>query len=164
MRTLISAGFAALLAACATASYEGRGLVPGQSTGADVEKTMGKPAERLQVPGGETVLFYPRAPLGRDTYAARLRPDGTLVSLEQRLTPENFARVVPGKTVTREVRELLGPPSTVTRYALRGGELWSYPVMVNNRLFDFLVQASDDSVVREAYLLHDPVYDAPCPC
>ena len=36
---------------------------------------------------------------------------------------------------------------------------WDYRVMVDNRYFDWFVRFSDDGVVREAYLLHDPIYD-----
>src|SRR6185295_16897999 len=104
---------AALLAGCA--SYDGRGLVPGQSTAAQVEALMGRPADKLVNAQGETVLFFTRAPMGRDTYAARLRPDGTLIAVEQRLTSENFDKVTTGKMQKREVLELLGPPWKVSR-------------------------------------------------
>src|SRR5258706_15213705 len=101
-----------LLALClgACASYDGRGLVPGQARAADVEALMGRPAQKLTNAAGETVWFYPHAPAGRDTFAVRMRPDGALIGVEQRLTKENVARVVPGKTTTQEVRELFGPP------------------------------------------------------
>ena len=163
MRTLLAPAIAlvlvVLVAACA--SYDGRGLVPGQSTAAQVEALMGRPAERITNAGGETVWFYPHAPAGRDSFAVRMRPDGALIAVEQRLTKENVARVVPGKTTTQEVRELLGPPWQVSRAPLTQREVWDYPMLVDNRLMNFFVQFSDDGIVREAYLLHDPVYDAP---
>ena len=80
--------------------------------------------------------------------------------MEQRLTKENFARVVPDKSVKKDVRELLGPPWKTYR-TLDGREEWDYRVMVDMRKFDFLVRFSDDGVVHQAALLHDPVYDAP---
>jgi hypothetical protein len=159
MKPLLAAFLAACLCACA--SYDGRGLVPGQSTAQDVERLMGRPAEKVSAANGETVWFHPRAPEGRHTYAVRLDPDGKLIAIEQRLTSENFAKVVPGRTAAKEVRELLGPPWNITRYPFKEGEVWDYRVKVEMRLFDFLVELSQDGVVQKAYLLHDPIYDAP---
>jgi hypothetical protein len=122
---------------------------------------MGRPAEKITNAAGETVWFYPHAPSGRDTFAARMRPDGVLVAVEQRLTKENVARVVPGKTTAQEVHELLGPTWKVWRAALKQRDVWDYPMLVDNRMMNFFVQFSDDGIVREAYLLHDPVYDMP---
>jgi hypothetical protein len=148
-----------LVAACA--SYDGRGLVPGQSTTVQVEALMGRPAERLSTSAGETVWFYPHAPAGRDTFAVRMRADGVLIAVEQRLTKENVARVVPGRTTTQELRELFGPPWQIWRNGLKERDVWDYPMLVDNRMMNFFVQFSDDGIVREAYLLHDPIYDAP---
>ena len=75
------------LAGCA--SFDGRGLAPGQSTAADVERVMGAPAEKRQV-GAETWYFYPRQPYGRAMYVARVGSDGRLAALEQRLTDGNY--------------------------------------------------------------------------
>jgi hypothetical protein len=162
MKTTLASAIALVLVSLvgACASYDGRGLVPGQSTTAQVEALMGRPAERLSTAAGETVWFYPHAPAGRDTYAVRMRADGVLISVEQRLTKENVARVVPGKTTPQEVRELFGPPWQVSRAPLTQREVWDYPMLVDNKLMNFYVQIAD-GIVREAYLLHDPVYDAP---
>ncbi len=145
----------------ACASYDGRSLVPGQSTAAQVEALMGRPAERITNSAGENVWFYPHAPAGRDTYAVRMRPDGVVIAVEQRLTKENVALVVPGKTTVKEVREIFGPTWRIWRNQLKQRDVWDYPMLVDNRLMNFFVQFSDDGVVREAYLLHDPVYDSP---
>src|SRR5207249_3057513 len=66
MRTILALLSAALLAA-GCASFDGRGLAPGQSTSGDVERVMGAPAERRQV-GAETWFYYPRQPFGRKTF------------------------------------------------------------------------------------------------
>ena len=152
-----------LLALClgACASYDGRGLIPGQSGAADVEALMGRPAERIVNAAGETVWFYPHAPAGRDTFAVRMRPDGTLIAIEQRLVKQNLARVVPGRTTAKEVREFFGPPYQIWRGPVTHREVWDYPMLVDNRMMNFFVDFSDDGIVREAYLLHDPIYDAP---
>ena len=67
------AGLAALLLALSgCAGYDGRGLVPGQSTSAEVDKLMGPARDKRAGPNGETVLWYPRLPAGRVSYAARI--------------------------------------------------------------------------------------------
>jgi outer membrane protein assembly factor BamE (lipoprotein component of BamABCDE complex) len=146
---------ASTLAGCA--SFDGRGLTPGQSSAADVERVMGAPAEKRQV-GAETWYYYPRQPFGRKTYVARVAPDGRLVALEQRLTVENLAKIVPNSTSAKEVRELLGPPYIATQYARLDRNIWTWhmrqygdpgnPVSLN-------VQMSPDGMVREVYVLNE---------
>ncbi len=161
MKILLVAVMMLALGACASSGVSK--LVPGQSTAAQVEAAMGRPAERLTSAAGETVWFYPSAPQGRVTYAVRMRPDGLLIAVEQRLTKDSLARVVAGKTTAKEVRELLGPPSFVTRYPARERDEWDYLVLVDNRMHDFLVEFSSDGVARKTSLLHDPIYDTPTP-
>jgi hypothetical protein len=156
MRALPALILAGCLAACA--AYDGRGLVPGQSTGVEVERLMGPAADKLAAPDGGNVLFFTRAPEGRHTYAARIAPDGRLLAIEQRLAPEYFGKVIPGKSAKQDVRALLGPPLRVDPDR-KGGEVWDYRVEVDMRKFDFFVEFTDDGLVRKAYLLHDPEYD-----
>ena len=156
MRTILALLSAALLAA-GCASFDGRGLAPGQSTSGDVERVMGAPAERRQV-GAETWLYYPRQPFGRKTFVARVSGDGHLVALEQRLTDANIARIVPNTTRAGQVRELLGPPWIAGHYARLDRDVWTWhmrhlgdpgvPVQLN-------VQMSPDGVVREVFMLDE---------
>jgi hypothetical protein len=148
-----------LLAACAA---PGAGLVPGQSTAADVEAAMGKPAETSRHPDGEAVYYYPQLPWGYVTYAARVGADGRLIAVEQRLTEANIAKVVKGQTRKDEVRDLLGPPYEPQRVERMDRDIWTYPMRVGGNPTPkwFLVQMSlDDGVVRETYLMDDPNYN-----
>ena len=144
-----------MLAACA--SFDGRGLVPGQSTATDVGRVMGAPVEKRQV-SGETWYYYPRQPYGRQTFVARLTPEGRLVALEPRLNPETISRIVPNTTRSADVRDLLGPPWQSTRFARLDREVWSWSI---NRWgkpgfpAQLHVQISPDGVVREAYVLDE---------
>src|SRR6187549_3333837 len=65
MRRIVAMGLAVLVWGCAVDRFDGDGLVPGQSTRAEVEKAMGVPADKRAGPAGETVLWYPRLPYGR---------------------------------------------------------------------------------------------------
>ncbi len=154
MRRLL-AGVAVLLAACA-----GPELVPGQSTLADVEAKWGHPAEK-RAHGDEVVYYYPQLPWGYATYAARIGPDGHLIAVEQRLTEENIAKVVLGKSTAAEVRDLLGPPWEPIYYARMERDVWTYPM---RRAGDptpkwFVVHLSPDGLVRETYLFDDMNYN-----
>jgi hypothetical protein len=144
-----------LVAACA--SFDGRGLVPGQSSTADVEHVMGAPAEKRHV-GGETWYYYPRQPYGRQTFVARLTPDGRLVAIEPRLNDETLAKIVPNTTRSEQVRDLLGPPWQSARMARLDRNVWTWSVnrWGNPSLPAQLhVQMSPDGVVREVYVLDE---------
>jgi len=159
MKTITLAALALLLAACAGNPYSGRNLAQGASM-AEVEAKMGKPKETLVDSAGYPVWFYPTAPNGRETWAARFMPDGRLVSVEQRLTKENIARIVLGTTTQKQVRELFGPPGLAYPLPRLPFEEWDYVMLVDNRYYDYLIRFSPDGVVRDTYLLHDPIYDA----
>lgn len=147
--------FVAVLTAAGCASFDGRGLQPGQSSAADVERVMGAPAEKRQV-GAETWYFYSRQPYGRVMYVARVASDGRLVALDQRLNDATVAKIVPNSTQAGDVRDLLGPPYTAVRYPGLDRDIWTWwmrhygdpgvPV-------ELVVQMSPDGVVREVYLL-----------
>jgi len=145
------------LALAGCASFDGRGLTPGQSATADVERVMGTPAEKRQV-GAETWYFYSRQPYGRVTYVARVAPDGRLVALEQRLTDANVAKIVPNTTRAQDVRDLLGPPWTAVQYAPLDRNVWTWWM---RRYGDpglpgeLVVQMSPDGVVREVYFIQE---------
>jgi len=161
MRALKRAAVFLLLAGCA--SFDGRGLVPGQSTVADVEAVMGEAADKRPGAGGETVYYYPRLPWGYATYAARIAPDGKLVALEQRLTQENIDKLKPGATRADEVRDLLGPPYEPMKQARSANEIWTYPMRLPGLPTPkwFLAHISPDGVLREKHMIDDPHWVQP---
>jgi hypothetical protein len=144
-----------LLAGCA--GYDGRSLVPGQSTSAEVEAAMGPSKDRRVASSGETVLWFPRLPYGRVSYAARIGKDDRLIAVEQRLTPENLAKLVPGTSRENDVRDLLGPPQRVDRFPRQERDAWSYQAQgIEPQVI--VVELSGDGVVRAAYMFNDPDY------
>ena len=159
MKTILALCFAAILAGCA--SFDGRGLVPGQSTAAEVEARMGRAADKRPGAGGETVYYYPQLPWGYASYAARIGADGRLVALEQRLTAENIERVKVGATRGEEVLDLLGPPYEPMKQGRTGNDIWTYPMRAPGHPTPkwFLVTVSADGMVREAYMIDDPNYN-----
>ena len=148
------AAVAILLGGCAT--YDGKGLVSGQSTAADVEARMGAPTERVKAADGDTVWFYSRQPFGRQTYAARIAPDGRMRSMEQVLTEANVAKLVPGQSTRAQAHELFGPPYLTSRFERQEREVWTY-TMFNINQFDYYlhIQFSFDGIVREVMMLKD---------
>jgi hypothetical protein len=155
MKTLHFATYlaASLLSGCA--SYSGQGLVAGKSTAAEVEALMGKPAERAEKPDGGSVLYYPRGPAGRETYAVLIGADGKVQAVEQRLTDANIAKLVRGTTTAKEVRGLFGPPSLTTRLPRLERDVWEYPMDPPSTPFLLLVQFSYDGIVREVFKIKD---------
>jgi hypothetical protein len=149
--------FLLLLAGCA--GYSGHDLVPGQSTVSDIEATMGAPAMVREAANGEKVYWYPRLPLGRESYAARVAPDGRLIAIEQRLSAEHIAKIRPNETTSEQVLDILGPPSDVYRYPRQQREAWEYPLRKPPQQRSLYVQMSPDKVVREVYELEDRAFD-----
>ena len=151
-------GLLLLLLAAGCAGYDGRGLVPGQSTATDVEAVMGPAADKRPAAGGETVYYYPSLPFGYATYAARIAPDGKLIALEQRLTPENMDKLKPGVTRAEDVLDLLGPPYRPMKQATSGDEIWTYPFRIAGFPLGrwFVVHISPDGLLREKNTIDDP--------
>ncbi|HEY9531629.1 MAG TPA: hypothetical protein VIQ55_09570, partial [Burkholderiales bacterium] len=97
-------------------------------------------------------------PFGRKTFVARLGADGRLVGIEQRLTDEYVAQIVPNATRGEQVRDLFGPPYQSSRFARLDRNVWTWhmrrfgdpgiPVQLN-------VQMSPDGVVREVVILDE---------
>jgi hypothetical protein len=151
--------FALLLLIAGCAGFSGRGLVPGQATEQQVEALMGPSADVRKQPNGDTVRFYSRQPYGREIYAARIGGDGKLVSLEQRLTEANIAKLQVG-TRAGDVRELIGPPYRVDAYPRMQREVWTYKVHSGSFPKDLYVQLSADGLVREVMMMDDPEFSA----
>ncbi|MEO8203115.1 MAG: hypothetical protein ABI630_04580 [Betaproteobacteria bacterium] len=163
MGKLLAAICAALvltLGGCA--SYDGRALAPG-ATVAQVESAMGAPALRVAQPDGGTALYFSRGPEGRHTYVALMNKDGTLRSIEQRLTLASLNKLVPGTTTKKDVTELFGPPDpyATTKLALSGREVWEYKWLDFQEKRVLWVQFSEDGILREALNSRDDFHESP---
>src|SRR3954463_16045062 len=112
-----------LLAACA--SFDN--FEAGKSREADLTARLGAPRERIQLPGGDTLLYYSRMPEGRRIYLATVGPDGVLKNMQQTLSRDRFSKLVPGSTTAKEARELLGPPARIVRMERLQRDVWEYP-------------------------------------
>ena len=110
-------------------------LEEGVATEADIRARFGEPekiwlaadmvglpllasARSATAPGART-FEYSRQPQGSANYLITVGPDGKMTALRQVLTPDNFARVLPGMPM-ETVRKMLGRPMKVTPYALAG--------------------------------------------
>ncbi|MFN0162547.1 MAG: outer membrane protein assembly factor BamE [Burkholderiales bacterium] len=115
-----------VMAGCA--SYSGAGLKPGNSTSAEVRAVLGEPAAvHKALPGAAFAESweYPRGPLGRHTFMARIDGQGRLAALDQVLTVAEVAKLKIGEATREDVRRTLGRPGLVG--PLRGGgEYWDY--------------------------------------
>ncbi len=100
-------------------------LKPGVSTGYEVRDKLGKPGIEWRNDDGSVTWEYTRQPEGTECFMATLGPDNVLKSLENVLTPQNFARVQPGWTKD-QVRRLLGKPRSVQSFALKKEEVWDW--------------------------------------
>lgn len=106
-------------------------LEEGVATEAEVRARFGEPEKiweasdmaTIPLPGaaaepGARTLEYNRQPAGQVNYMITIAPDGKMSALRQVLTPQNFAKVLPGMPM-EQVRKMLGKPMKVTPYALK---------------------------------------------
>jgi hypothetical protein len=151
---LLAALLVLLVSGCA--SFDGRGLVPGQSTAKDVEALMGVPTERMKLPDGDTTWYYARQPTGRMMYAVRFSPDGVMRSNDQLLTEKNIARLYRDTTTRDQARAIVGPPWQEARFERMGREVWEY-YMFNASLDEYFLylQFSFDGILREVIMLRE---------
>lgn len=151
---LLAAMLVVLLPGCA--SFDGHGLVPGQSTAKDVEALMGVPTERLKLPDGDSTWYYARQPAGRMMYAVRFSPDGVMRSRDQLLTERNLVRLARDSSTREQARAIVGPPWQVSRLERQQREVWEY-YMLNAEQNDYFLylQFSDDGILREVIMLKD---------
>lgn len=152
MRRLVAVAALLELAGCTA----WRDLEPERSTLADVEAVMGLAAEQRMRPDGETWLYYPSQPYGRKVFVARLAPDRKLIAVEQRLSEEYIAKLVPNQSRKEDVRDLFGPPYEALFLPRLQRDTWSWHMHQYATLPAALhVQMSPDGVVREVYVLDD---------
>jgi hypothetical protein len=144
---------AALLAACS--GYGPVNVSPGQSAD-QVAQSMGPPTGRYALPQGGTRLEYARGPYGKHTFMIDLDANNRVRTVQQVLTEENFATILPGAT-RDEVLLKLGRPSE-RRGAFLGRELWQYRY---DAIFCqwFVVTMNPDGHVRDAGYVPDPMCD-----
>jgi len=102
-----------------------KGIEIGKSTEDDVRRQAGKPEIVWEEADGGKRLEYPRGPEGVTTWMVRTAPDGTVRTIEQVLTAENFQRVRPGMSQDG-IRRMLGKPTKVEAFALKQEEVWGY--------------------------------------
>ena len=118
---------------------------------------MGEPVETRRRANGETVLWYwreiPNRAYGRGNYAARIAPDGRLISFEQRLNDVNIAKLLPGVSRAEDVRDALEPPHRSYHLPGKEDEAWEYQLEGFQRPLTLFVQLSSDQIVREVFML-----------
>ena len=120
--TVIALAIAAALSACGTFSRTPRAGTPL----AEVTARLGKPDAVYPDPAGGQVLEYRGQPMGQFQHMARIGADGRLVSYDQVLTSENFAKVQPARWTQDDILRNFGRPAEVSRDRVNGYEVWSY--------------------------------------
>lgn len=124
-------------------------LKEGVSTEADVRDRFGAPENVWEEPGGARTFEYNRQPAGQVNYMITIGPDGRMTALRQVLTPETFARVLPGMRMD-EVRRLLGKPAKATPYEPKKETWvdWRYLEAPNQAKVFTVVHGADLVVLR----------------
>jgi hypothetical protein len=93
---------------------------------AEVTARLGQPNAVYPDPDGGQVLEYRGQPMGQVQHMARIGADGRLLSYDQVLTTENFARVQVALWTQDDILRHFGRPAEVARDRVEDGEVWSY--------------------------------------
>lgn len=133
-------------------------LEEGLSTEVDVRDRFGPPDQVWDEGNGSRTLEYNRQPAGQRNYMITIGPDGKMSALRQVLTPQNFARVLPGMSM-EQVRKLLGKPMKITPYALKRETHydWRYLNPPNTAMIFTVVMDADYRVSRTMSLDEESV-------
>jgi outer membrane protein assembly factor BamE (lipoprotein component of BamABCDE complex) len=115
---------AAILLAGGCAGSTGMNLRPGVPE-TEVRASMGSPAMELRDPDGTRILYYPRGPMGNQTYVATLDSGGTLVDVRNVLSDGTFNAVRPGMTEAQVLR-MIGPPREKDYFSNLGQTAWDW--------------------------------------
>ena len=100
--------------------------LPAGTPLADVTARLGKPAATYPDPSGGQVLEYRGQPMGQFQHMARIGADGRLLSYDQVLTSENFARVQVNSWTRDDILRHFGRPAETSRTRVDDREVWSY--------------------------------------
>jgi hypothetical protein len=155
--TLAAVAAALTLSACAPML---RQAPPVGAPLAEVTARLGSPAASYPEPDGGQVLEYRGQPMGQFQYMARIGPSGRLVSYDQVLTSENFAKVKVDQWTKDDILRHFGRPAEVTRVYFHDYEVWSYRYKeagVWNSLMS--VHFDQQGVVRQMLNGPDPMFD-----
>jgi len=117
--------FLICLALAACASYGGSSLTPGTSTEVEVRATMGAPAIEFADAQGGKDLFYPRGPMGTETFKATVDKGGVLRSLRNVLNDATFDAIRAGMTEDQILRTI-GPPGKTIPFPISNTHAWDY--------------------------------------
>jgi outer membrane protein assembly factor BamE (lipoprotein component of BamABCDE complex) len=125
-----------------------------------VTAALGQPNAVYPLPDGGQMLEYRGQPMGQFQYMAHIGPDGHLVSYDQVLTSENFAKVKVDHWTKDDILRHFGRPAEVGRVFAHNYEVWSYRYKeagVWNSLMN--VHFDEQGVVRQMLNGPDPMYD-----
>jgi hypothetical protein len=100
-------------------------LEPGRTTLPQLLEQMGQPSMVWSEGDGGLQMEFSRLDEQRSNFMARVSPQGTLVSLQQVLTPANVQTLQGGMTQD-QVRRHLGRPAQIDKTP--AGDVWYWPL------------------------------------
>jgi outer membrane protein assembly factor BamE (lipoprotein component of BamABCDE complex) len=127
---------------------------------ADVTNRLGKPNAIYVDPDGSQWLEYRGQPMGQFQHMAHVGADGRLISYEQVLTSENFARVKVNDWTRDQVLRNFGQPAEKSHDRATGWEVWSYRYKQDNVWNSFMnIYFNGRGIVLKVDNTADPLLD-----
>lgn len=132
-------------------------IAPNSTSADELVKKLGKPTETRANSAGGEFWDYVYGPAGTETWRYAVDGGRTVRSVEQLLTYQRLYKVVTGVTTEREVRELLGKPSQISRLAM--GPSWEWRVNLQPTMGNFVVNFNHKGIATSTAVLMDPSID-----
>jgi len=154
-RWLLAGTAACLLNACAA---PWQAVQPGASQSALLAK-LGPPPESYALPDGNTRLLWPTRPNGEITTAAVLDANGTVLSLAQVLTAQNFYQARMDVWTLHDVQIRFGLPEQTAYFPLSRLTAWTYRYQDGYWYKLYCFYFDDSGVLRTTQEMPDPLHD-----
>lgn len=127
-------------------------LKAGTATESEVVHIMGDPDKVWLNSDNTHTLVYPLGPQGIHTWMVTVNATGGVTQIEQVLTDEQFAKIVPGLDKDAVLR-LIGRPRRIQTFPMSQEEVWDwrYRHVNEERFFNVHFNANTGVVVRTSF-------------
>ena len=130
-----------------------RSVAPDHSTLSQVRAKVGNPTDIRFDQNGDELWEYGGGILGTETYLVRAGKDGSVKSVTQLRSQQQFDKIKAGQSTKADTRQLLGQPSDEA--FLYNGTSWSWRAQLFGERVQLVVHFDSNDVVLSKIIVND---------
>ena len=134
-----------------------RSVTPGHSTLSQVRAEAGNPTDIRFDRNGEELWEYGGGYRGTETFLVRAARDGTVKSVTQLRSQQQFDKIEAGQSTKADARQLLGQPSDES--FLYNGTSWIWRAQLFGERKQLVVHFDSNNVVLSKIIVSDTIGD-----